>query len=274
MIPAAGVAEVRSRLRAAPSRVFAAFADAGTGEPVADAVAGGAPQGAAARFPSRRRLPLRLRRARAGDDVRQRRVSRRSSRRRRSCSRGTSSRLTSTPAFDSEVSVTLTADGAGTELHIRHERLTLPGAAERHADGWRGALARLTAMLDGDASPADVRDHPHRRTTMMRYPVAVLAYVVPTFALGFVWHLVLFDSYYEALAIYRPDVIIPFGFVSMLIQAVDLHLDLRAGLCSTAGDAARRECSPTARSAPSCPGASRRWRWRRRTRWRRSRATS
>ena len=49
---------------------------------------------------------------------------------------------------------------------------------------------------------------------------AILAYLVPTFALGFVWHLVLFKSYYEALAIYRSDVIIPFGFLSMLIQAV------------------------------------------------------
>ena len=54
---------------------------------------------------------------------------------------------------------------------------------------------------------------------MKRYSLAVLAYLVPTFALGFVWHLVLFQSYYEALAIYRRDVIIPFGFVSMLIQA-------------------------------------------------------
>ena len=53
----------------------------------------------------------------------------------------------------------------------------------------------------------------------MRYALAVLAYLVPTFALGFVWHLVLFDGYYRALAIYRPDVIIPFGFLSMLIQA-------------------------------------------------------
>lgn len=54
---------------------------------------------------------------------------------------------------------------------------------------------------------------------MKRYVLAVLAYLVPTFALGFVWHLVLFQSYYEALAIYRSDVIIPFGFLSMLIQA-------------------------------------------------------
>jgi hypothetical protein len=54
---------------------------------------------------------------------------------------------------------------------------------------------------------------------MMRYLLAVLAYLVPTFALGFVWHLVLFESYYDALAIYRHDIIIPFGFLSMLIQA-------------------------------------------------------
>jgi ABC-type sugar transport system permease subunit len=55
---------------------------------------------------------------------------------------------------------------------------------------------------------------------MTRYGVAVFAYLVPTFALGFVWHLVLFQSYYDALAIYRRDIVIPFGFLSMLIQAV------------------------------------------------------
>jgi hypothetical protein len=54
---------------------------------------------------------------------------------------------------------------------------------------------------------------------MRRYIAAMLAYVVPTFALGFIWHLVLFDSYYDALAVYRRDIIIPFGFLSMLIQA-------------------------------------------------------
>jgi hypothetical protein len=54
---------------------------------------------------------------------------------------------------------------------------------------------------------------------MTRYGFAVFAYLGPTFALGFVWHLVLFRSYYDALAIYRRDVIIPFGFLSMLIQA-------------------------------------------------------
>jgi len=54
---------------------------------------------------------------------------------------------------------------------------------------------------------------------MKRYAVSVLAYLVPTFTLGYVWHLVLFQSYYEALAIYRQDVLIPFGFLSILIQA-------------------------------------------------------
>lgn len=55
---------------------------------------------------------------------------------------------------------------------------------------------------------------------MTRFILAVLAYLLPTFALGFVWHLILFDNYYTALRIYRNDIIIPFGLLSMLIQAV------------------------------------------------------
>jgi hypothetical protein len=55
---------------------------------------------------------------------------------------------------------------------------------------------------------------------MIRFILAVLAYLVPTFALGYVWHLVLFEPYYVALAIYRSDIIIPFGFLAILIQAV------------------------------------------------------
>jgi hypothetical protein len=54
----------------------------------------------------------------------------------------------------------------------------------------------------------------------MRFAANLLAYLVPTFALGFVWHLKLFHARYHALRIYRPDVIIPFGFLSMLIQGV------------------------------------------------------
>jgi hypothetical protein len=53
----------------------------------------------------------------------------------------------------------------------------------------------------------------------LRYGLAILAYLVPTFALGFVWHLILFEDYYAALEIYRSDIIVPFGFLSMVIQA-------------------------------------------------------
>src|SRR5688500_15669376 len=53
----------------------------------------------------------------------------------------------------------------------------------------------------------------------MRHGLAVLAYVVPTFAIAFVWHLILFAGYYERLAIYRADIVVPFGFLSILIQA-------------------------------------------------------
>jgi hypothetical protein len=53
-----------------------------------------------------------------------------------------------------------------------------------------------------------------------RTAAGALAYLLPTFALGFVWHLVLFEDYYDTLAMYRKDVIIPFGLLSMSIQAV------------------------------------------------------
>lgn len=48
--------------------------------------------------------------------------------------------------------------------------------------------------------------------------LGVAAYVLPTFPLGYVWHLVLFAPHYHALQIYRPEVIIPFGLLSMFIQ--------------------------------------------------------
>jgi len=53
-----------------------------------------------------------------------------------------------------------------------------------------------------------------------RISIGALSYLIPTFALGFVWHLVVFKGYYDDLAIYRKDVIIPFGFVSISIQAL------------------------------------------------------
>jgi hypothetical protein len=53
---------------------------------------------------------------------------------------------------------------------------------------------------------------------MPQFALTLFAYLVPTFALGFVWHLKLFGTYYRDLGICRPDVIVPFGFLSMLLQ--------------------------------------------------------
>ena len=47
-----------------------------------------------------------------------------------------------------------------------------------------------------------------------------LAYILPTFPLGYIWHLVLFKGVYESLQIYRPDIIVPFGIDSMIIQGI------------------------------------------------------
>jgi hypothetical protein len=75
---------------------------------------------------------------------------------------------------------------------------------------------------------------------MKRYVFGFLAYLVPTFALGFVWHLVLFESYYDALAIYRQHIIIPFGFFSMVIQAAVFAWVYDKAFAVTAGSALSR----------------------------------
>jgi len=50
--------------------------------------------------------------------------------------------------------------------------------------------------------------------------LGVAAYIVPTFPIAFVWHLVLFEPNYHALHIYRADPIVPFGLASMIIQSI------------------------------------------------------
>ena len=54
---------------------------------------------------------------------------------------------------ESEVTVAIEPDGEGAELFIRHEKLTLSGAASRHLAGWRGALERLQRLLDEQGGP-------------------------------------------------------------------------------------------------------------------------
>ncbi len=50
--------------------------------------------------------------------------------------------------------------------------------------------------------------------------LAALAYLLPTFPLGYFWHLVTFADRYHQLAMYRDDVLIPLGLASMVIQAL------------------------------------------------------
>jgi len=54
--------------------------------------------------------------------------------------------------IQSEVTVAITPDGAGSALLIRHEKLTAKGAVARHAEGWRGALDRLAMLFEAQAS--------------------------------------------------------------------------------------------------------------------------
>jgi hypothetical protein len=44
------------------------------------------------------------------------------------------------------------------------------------------------------------------------------AYLLPTFPIAFIWHLVLFEQKYHALQIYRDEPVIAFGLGSMIIQ--------------------------------------------------------
>jgi hypothetical protein len=48
--------------------------------------------------------------------------------------------------------------------------------------------------------------------------LGVAAYLAPSFPIAYLWHLAWFAPNYDALGIYRPDPIIPFGLLSMLIQ--------------------------------------------------------
>lgn len=69
--------------------------------------------------------------------------------------------------------------------------------------------------------------------------LGVFAYLLPTFPIGFVWHLVVFHETYLRLNIYRPEPIIPLGFASMLVQAVIFAWSYPK-LFDTARDAWRR----------------------------------
>lgn len=57
---------------------------------------------------------------------------------------------------------------------------------------------------------------------MKTYVLLVLGYVVPTFALGLVWHLVLFKEDYDALRVFRHDISVPLGLFTIIVQGLVL----------------------------------------------------
>jgi uncharacterized protein YndB with AHSA1/START domain len=52
--------------------------------------------------------------------------------------------------IESEVTVAITPSGGGSELVIRHARLLRTDIVERHRGGWVGALDQLTVLLEKD----------------------------------------------------------------------------------------------------------------------------
>lgn len=53
---------------------------------------------------------------------------------------------------------------------------------------------------------------------MKKRILAIMAYVLTTFPLGYFWHLTLFADDYKSFDIYREEILIPFGIGSLFIQ--------------------------------------------------------
>jgi hypothetical protein len=64
---------------------------------------------------------------------------------------------------------------------------------------------------------------------------AFAAYLLPTFPLGYFWHLTTFKAQYDSLGLYRQEVIIPLGLLSMIAQGF-LFAWMYPRLFSTARD--------------------------------------
>lgn len=65
---------------------------------------------------------------------------------------------------------------------------------------------------------------------------AALAYLLPTFPLGYFWHLKTFKAQYDRLEAYREPVLVPLGLSTMIIQA-GLYAWVYPKLFDTAHDA-------------------------------------
>jgi hypothetical protein len=90
---------------------------------------------------------------------------------------------------------------------------------------------------------------------------AALCYILPTFPLGFIWHLGPFKARYRELGIYRENVSPPLGLASMIIQGAIFGWAyvVVSSPSLRSPRAGRRRPRSMRRSAARCRGASRRW---------------
>ncbi len=52
------------------------------------------------------------------------------------------------------------------------------------------------------------------------FTLAFLGYLISSFIVAIVWHLIAFADYYDRLEIYREDKLVPLGFLIMIIQGI------------------------------------------------------
>ena len=102
---------------------------------------------------------------------------------------------------------------------------------------------------------------------MRRIGIGALSYLIPTFALGFVWHLIAFKGYYDALGMYRHDVIIPFTTLAVaaknvmtavpdyLLTALALQSPCRCAACARSGSVTIEGLREEPRPSPPNRGA-------------------
>jgi uncharacterized protein YndB with AHSA1/START domain len=161
MIAREAVAEVRRRLKAAPERVFAAFAEARlvgrwltpSPEIALTVLSFDFREGGAYRFAYR--VP-------GGETVIVGGVYRSIEPPKRIVFSWVIEPPDEHAGIESDVTVTIAPDGDGAELLIRHEKLMRIDAIERHAAGWLGALDLLAALLELQGAHAGV-PHDHDR---------------------------------------------------------------------------------------------------------------
>src|SRR5438445_12841867 len=67
-------------------------------------------------------------------------------------------------------------------------------------------------------SPMSATSDVARPTGVRGFWLGFAAYLLPTFPIAFVWHLVVFEQKYHALQIYRDEPVIAFGLASMVIH--------------------------------------------------------